>query len=263
VIIDYAAQVDIGKKEANDDRALVDGIIVDSNYIEGTVDVPAVVAVCDGCGGYQGGNIAAELVLDTLRKESPPLLTDTSYLSHVLSQCQQLVLEKKREMPTYSDMCTTVAGCIFTESSIIVFHSGDSRVYRCDEWGIAKMTRDHSIVQDMIDMGEILPEDALHHPKRNVISRCIGIDGPSPEIYVSNTPIYPGEKYVLCSDGLWEAVDEKLIKEALDKSCSLKETADNLVQLALKNGSEDNISIIICSREGSLAHDDSEPYILD
>ena len=206
--IDFAAKVDIGAKETNDDRILIDGKVLDVGALGGMVDIPSVVAVCDGCGGYLGGNIAAQTVLDLLSDEDPGNLSDSTYLAQVLDNCQRAVMEKKAEMPHFSEMCTTVAGCVFCNDSTLIFYSGDSRVYRHDRWGIAKMTRDHSVVQDMIDMGEITPEEAEIHPKRNVISRCIGIEGRPPEIYISNTPINPGEKYLLCSDGLWESVKE-------------------------------------------------------
>ncbi len=151
--VDYAAKVDIGIKETNDDRLLIDCRILDMSALEGTVEIPLVAAVCDGCGGYLGGNIAAQTVLEILSYENPMSLSDPTYLAHVLEKCQRAVVEKKAEMPRFSEMCTTVAGCVFCNDSILIFHSGDSRVYRYDRWGIARMTRDHSVIQDMIDMG--------------------------------------------------------------------------------------------------------------
>lgn len=261
--IDFAAKVDIGTKETNDDRILIDGKVLDESALSGKVDLPSVVAVCDGCGGYLGGNIAAQTVLELLSDEEPGNLSDSTYLAQVLDGCQRAVMEKKAEMPHFSEMCTTVAGCVFCNDSILIFHSGDSRVYRHDRWGIAKMTRDHSVVQDMIDMGEITQEEAANHPKRNVISKCIGIEGRPPEIYISNTPINPGEKYLLCSDGLWESVGEAQMKELLDGDMPLHQMVDELIQMALRQGSDDNISVCICSCQGNVEVQENKPFILD
>ena len=261
--IDFAAKVDIGTKETNDDRILIDGKVLDESALSGKVDIPSIVSVCDGCGGYLGGNIAAQTVLELLSGEEPSNLSDSTYLAQVLDDCQRAVMEKKAEMPHFSEMCTTVAGCVFCNDSILIFHSGDSRVYRHDRWGIAKMTRDHSVVQDMIDMGEITPEEAANHPKRNVISRCIGIEGRPPEIYISNTPINPGEKYLLCSDGLWESVSEAQMKELLDRNLPLPHMVDELIQMALRQGSDDNISVCICSCQGNVEVQENKPFILD
>lgn len=261
--IDFAAKVDIGTKETNDDRVLVDGNILDMSSHSGEVNVPAIAAVCDGCGGYLGGNIAAQTVMELLASERPSELCNIAYLTQILDNCEQAVIEKKKEQPHFSEMCTTIAGCVFCEDSILIFHSGDSRIYRHNQWGIARMTRDHSVVQDMLDMGEITPEEALLHPKRNVISRCIGIKGLPPEIYVSHTPIIPGEKYLLCSDGLWESVKESEIRKMLDSDLSLQEMVYELVQKALLQGSDDNISVCICSLQGSLNVEEKKPFILD
>lgn len=261
--IDFAARVDIGTKETNDDRILIDGKVLDMSCHSGVIDIPAIAVVCDGCGGYLGGNIAAQTVLELLSFENPESLSDATYLAQVLDNCQQAVMEKKKEMPHFSEMCTTVAGCVFCNDSILIFHSGDSRVYRHDRWGIARMTRDHSVVQDMVDMGEITPEDALKHPKRNVISRCIGIEGRPPAIYVSYVPINPEEKYLLCSDGLWESVYESEIKELLDSDWPLQQIVDELIKRALRQGSDDNISVCICSGQGISNVQEKTPFILD
>lgn len=261
--IDFAARVDIGTKETNDDRALIDGQILDMFSHSGAVNSPALAVICDGCGGYAGGDIAAQTVLELLAYEEPSCLSDTNYLTQVLENCQSVISQKKEEMPQYSAMCTTIAGCVFCDDCVVIFHSGDSRVYRHDRWGLAKMTRDHSIVQDMIDLGEITLEEALTHPKRNVISRCIGIAGPSPEIYVSHTAINPGEKYLLCSDGLWESVCDDEIRKILDSNIPLREMADELVNKAIQQGSDDNISVCICASQETANVIEKEPFILD
>ena len=245
--IEHEARVEIGKKETNDDRVLINGHILDMASCDGELMIPFITAVCDGCGGYGGGGIAAQTVLKFLSYEAPESLKDLNYLAKVLDNCAQAVFEMKTEMPSYSRMCTTVAGGVFLRDSIVLFHSGDSRVYRYDGWGLAKMTIDHSIVQELIDMGQITEEEALTSPKRNAITRCIGAVCPPPEIYVANTAIAPGEKFLLCSDGLWENISAAQIKDVMSKNISLDEMADVLIETALNQGSDDNISVCICA----------------
>ena len=101
------------------------------------------------------------------------------------------------------------------------------------------------------------------HPNRNVISRCIGVDGLLPEIYVTQTPVNPGEKYLFCSDGLWEYVRDHEIKEILGRDISLQEMVDALVERALDQGSDDNISVCICARQGEVNVVEKKPFVLD
>lgn len=261
--IDYAARVETGTRETNEDRVLVDGQILDMTSLDGDLILPTIVAICDGCGGYDGGDIAAQTVLEVLSYEVPEALEDINYLAQVLNNCIQAVSEKKAEMPLYSKMCTTVAGCVFLNNSIVIFHSGDSRVYRYDGWGLARMTIDHSAVQQMIDIGQITEEEALISPNRNVITQCIGASCPPPKIYVANTAIAPGEKFLLCSDGLWESVFAEQIKEILSRDIPLNEIVNILIETALKQGSDDNISVCICAAPGNISIIENKPFVLE
>lgn len=254
MMIDYAARVEIGKRETNDDRILIGGQILDMTSNDGALMLPTIAAACDGCGGYSGGGIAAQTVLDVLSCEKPDAMSNTSYLVQALDNCTQAVLKKKVEMPSYSKMCTTIAGCVFLNNSIMVFHAGDSRVYRCNRWGIAKMTVDHSVVQQMVDMGQITDEEALKNPNRNIITRSIGGGNLPPEIYVTGTAIAPGEKYLICTDGLWESVPAKEIKEILLKDIPLVEMVNVLIETALSRGSDDNISVCVCTARKEISN---------
>jgi protein phosphatase len=261
--VKFAARVDIGPKETNDDRVLADGKILNMELHEGTVTLPAALVVCDGCGGYAGGGVAAETVLEVLAAEDASRLSDKDYLSEVLARCERTIMSKKEEMPQYSAMCTTVAGCVFGEESTVFFHSGDSRVYRCDRWGLAKMTRDHSVVQEMVDLGQLTPDEAKAHPKRNIISRCLGVGAPPPDIYVAGVPIGAGEKYLMCSDGLWEVLEESDIINILNMDIQPASMVDALVGLAIEKGAHDNISACVCMTEGDSDKEDAKPFVLD
>lgn len=103
--IDYCARVEIGKKETNDDRILIDNHILNMTSICGELTLPSIVAVCDGCGGYDGGGIAAQIVLETLSYENPKTLEDANYLEQVLNSCIQAVFEKKKK-------CRCIQKCV-------------------------------------------------------------------------------------------------------------------------------------------------------
>lgn len=261
--INYSVKVDIGKKETNDDRVLISDKIINRSTDTGIIESPGLAVVCDGCGGYAGGDIAAQTVLETIKDENVDELLDENYLVSVLKKCKENVFIKKEEMPQFKAMCTTIAGCIFGEDKTVIFHSGDSRVYRFDGTYIAQMTIDHSAVQGMVEMGEITEDEAMINSRRNVITRCIGFDCLPPDIYVSNCPISPGEMYILCSDGLWECMRNEQIVEILLRNTSLEDKAKDMVETALANGSDDNISICICARDGERIAKEFKPYILD
>lgn len=253
----FAGRVEKGHRKTNDDRALLCGEILDMNAFAGdgdapaletVCDAPALAAVCDGCGGYSGGGFAAQSVLETLAAVPPEALLEEEALTVQLERAAMAVRHRQQELPQFSKMCTTVAGCVFGEERTMIFHAGDSRVYRFDGTYFTQMTQDHSEVQMLVDMGALTPDLARTAPNRHVIQRCIGLDCPPPQIYCSGTPIHKGETYLLCSDGLWEVLTEEDITAVLCKEQTLAAMADELVELALAKGSDDNITVCICRR---------------
>lgn len=125
------------------------------------------------------------------------------------------------------------------------------------------MTVDHSVVQQMVDMGQITEEEALRNPKRNIITRCIGANCSPPEIYVANTAIAPGEKFLFCSDGLWESVPREQLADILSKDIPLDKMVDLLIETALSLGSGDNISVCIFAAHGNATVTKNDPFILN
>lgn len=261
--IEYACRVAQGVRACNDDRALILGRILDRESFHGTGGVPSAAVVCDGCGGYAGGGTAAETVLSVLGQAPPEILAVPERLEAVLERARQAVYEKKRELPRLAGMCTTVAGCVFREDSTIVFHAGDSRVYRYDGVSLAQMTVDHSVVQAMVDAGRLTVEESRLSPQRNMINRCIGADCLPPEIYISNSPIMPGETFLLCSDGFWECFRSEEIKGLLSQGGDPAQQAERLVECALQAGSDDNITVCLCVCRGETGVEEKEPFVLD
>ena len=261
--IALACRVEKGRRESGDDRALLPGRILEAGSWAGEASLPCAAAVCDGCGGYAGGGLAAETALSVLEQTPPEALSSPEGLAQALERAGEAVWEKKREFPQYGRMCTTIAGCVFCPEKTLIFHAGDSRVYRYDGFSLARMTVDHSMVQRMVEQGRMTEEEALVSPQRNIISRCIGTDSPPPELYISNVPIGPGEIFLLCSDGFWECMGDRQIKRLLSGGGDLEALAERLAAAALEAGSEDNITVCLCAGQGERAPVEQVPFVLD
>lgn len=261
--LEYACKVDPGVRPENDDRACVAGHLVEEGTVSGSAGSPLVAVVCDGCGGYSGGGFAARTVLEVLAQTDPVILGEPEILKDVLAEAARKVKIRQEEYPRFREMCTTIAGCVFLESRTVIFHAGDSRVYRFDGFGLARMTTDHSAVQALVEAGDLTSEQARLSPGRNIITRCIGVDCMPPDINVMNVPIEPGEIYLICSDGLWESMEHNLLKELMVENCGLEEKVKLLVTAALEHGADDNISVCLCGRPGASVKKKSRPFILD
>ena len=247
--ISFAARVEKGIPDSNDDRILVNNQILEQDLLHDKCELPLIAAVCDGCGGYKGGGLAAETVLKEFLSKDAVSFSDSDSLLSVFKKCNKAVTGIQEKYLSYSEMCTTIAGCVFLDEHILVFHAGDSRVYRFINSFLAKMTKDHSAVQNMIDLGQISADEAKRHPRRNVINRCFGMECALPEIYVTGTGLRQGEKFMICSDGLWEYVTDDEICSILSSELSLEQMVDKMITTALKHGSNDNISVCIISSE--------------
>lgn len=247
--IQTATVVDIGTSyEKNDDRALVDTVIYNEESSIQIIKAPSAAVVCDGVGGNTGGGYAANFVLTELSGVDWAEISSSQSLITVLQHVNEKLLHEQELLPQYSRMCTTIAGVVFQNNKMLIFHSGDSRVYRYDGTYLTKMTKDHSIVQEMIDKSVISEEDAAYYGGRNQITRCLGRAASlPPEIYETRLPIQPGETVLLCSDGLWDVVPSTQIREVLSEECTLEEKARVLVLLAKEQGSVDNITVCLCS----------------
>ncbi len=257
--LEIAVVVDIGTTyEKNDDRVLTGTVIYDQSKGAQTLQLPVMAAVCDGVGGYAGGGYAAELVLSELAGHSTGELADADKLACVLDGINRKILCQQKNLPAYENMCTTIAGVVFLVDKTILFHAGDSRVYRYDGSYLRKMTYDHSVVQELMDQGVLTEEEAARFDGRNLIRRCLGSEvSLPPEIGVIDQPVQKGEVYLLCSDGLWDVMTGEDIAEVLDRNITGFEKAETLVQMAKDRGSVDNISVCICEAPCKTTEDKS------
>lgn len=207
--------------------------------------------VCDGMGGHEAGEVAAQLAIESVAnflencKEplEPPLL-----LERALEEANAIIYKMAQSIPQYRRMGTTcvIAHMPHGSEQVYYAHIGDSRLYWKNRDGFRQMTLDHSYVQFLLLIGAITPEEAAFHPRRHVILRALGI-APRPEIEVAPQPIpvEAGDVILLCSDGLTNMLSDDEIAKVIAEPVPIQVRGDRLIQLANQAGGEDNITVLL------------------
>lgn len=202
-------------------------------------------AVADGMGGHQVGDVASDKIVTALATISP--FTALSDFVDVVENC---LLDVNEHMLEYAQLMfgegtigSTLVTLLIRERVGVCLWVGDSRLYRFRNQQLTQLSKDHSQMEEMIDMGLISRESAENHPQRNVITRAVGVESP---LYVDITTFTTqvGDTFLLCSDGLYNAVSQSDILQAL----SLRDTEQSTKELmakALANGAKDNVSVIV------------------
>ena len=210
-----------------------------------------LLTVCDGMGGAKAGNIASRMALDLFRERMierlDPFMTvksATKTLRKAIAEVNTALYEKNLDDPACRGMGTTLVAALVTESWTIVLNVGDSRAYKVTTDGISQITKDHSVVEDLIDRGDISRFEALHHPNRHLITRALGTaQDIVPDVF--QTDLNEGDSILLCSDGLTNLVgDQELLYEVL-KTQDVKESCEQLIKLALIRGAPDNVTAVL------------------
>ncbi len=204
-----------------------------------------LLIVADGMGGHKAGDVASRYAVEAIveylqiaqEKRPVPLLSDAIHYAN------EQVLKKASADIDLEGMGTTVVAASVLDGYLYVANVGDSRLYLIDQ-EISQITRDHSLVEEMIRMGELKRKDARSHPDKNVITRAVGVGEPI-QIDFFDVKLEEGDQILLCSDGLTNMVEDQEILKIIRKSESLKEAAQHLVNEANKNGGKDNISVIL------------------
>lgn len=229
---------DIGKRRsANQD------FVYASDQAVGNLSNLLIVA--DGMGGHNAGDLASRYTVESMveyiekAEEKRPI----PLLSCAIHYANDLVLEKARSDKTLEGMGTTVVAATMKDDYLYIANVGDSRLYLIDQ-EIEQITRDHSLVEEMIRVGELQRKDAKSHPDRNVITRAIGVRSPV-RIDFFDVKMEKGDRILLCSDGLTNMVEDEEILHIVKKCASLKEAAQRLITEANKNGGKDNISVVL------------------
>lgn len=232
LIMRFAARSDVGRIRAKND---------DSAYAGRHLAV-----VADGMGGHAGGDVAsAAAVLDMIHLDRDDYDGDAgTVLADEIQTANSLLSELVHINPKLAGMGTTVTALLLAEGKLHFAHIGDSRAYRLRDGEFKQVSVDHTFVQRLIDEGRLKPEEAESHPHKNVLMRVLGDVDASPELDLDTLDVQPGDRWLLCSDGLnyvaGHAV-ERTVKETKD----LRECVETLVELTLEAGSPDNVTVVM------------------
>ena len=224
----------------------------------------SLVLLADGMGGHNAGEVASEMavncIIDSLRNALLPEADDDSDYMEIVSEAVKYansqIIKTASADPQCAGMGTTIVLTLFHNDSVVFAHVGDSRIYCFCEHELSPVTRDHSLVQEMLDNGFLNEEEALTSSNRNLITRALGI-GEAVDVDVIERKTGEQEVYLLCSDGLTDLVTDGEIAEILRQylnadevtSTALEAIVTSLVSTANERGGKDNISIVLVTKQ--------------
>lgn len=208
------------------------------------------VIVCDGMGGANGGTVASSNAVKIIAEYIQSSYQESMSLNSIKALLQSSVYganvrlyDMSNKIESLNGMGTTVVALVISNDVAQIVHVGDSRAYLFRDGKLVQLTKDHSIVQSMVDSGEITPEEALIHPNKNVITRALGVKD-EVDIEYNEIGFLPKQKLLICTDGLTNYVPVNEIEEILNNNPT-QNCADLLVELANKNGGGDNITVVV------------------
>lgn len=204
--------------------------------------------VADGMGGHAGGDVASALAVQHLsRLDRPYSSVDEAretLFTNILEAGRELTTTVE-EHPELTGMGTTVSAMIRVGSQMVIAHIGDSRIYRLREGVLEQITSDHTFVQRLVDSGRITPEEAAVHPRRSVLMRVLGDVDAEPEVDTHVVDTHPGDRWLLCSDGLSGYVSERDIAETLLTVDDVELVCHKLITQTLSEGAPDNVTVVV------------------
>jgi serine/threonine protein phosphatase PrpC len=246
-LFDWSAVTDRGRvRRKNEDH-------VSTNAGIGTF------VLADGMGGHRGGEVASAIavntVLECLEAQLPQLTPgeideNLGYTGESLAareaviQANQKIYDSSCEQPQYAGMGTTLVVTVFYLDRLSIAHVGDSRLYRFRQEQLEQLTSDHTMRQELVDRGFYTEQEARSMVQRNLVTRALGVDE-SVAVDIQEELVLPGDLYALCSDGLYDMLDEEVIARVLGACDDLQQCAQKLIDLANSNGGKDNISLIL------------------
>jgi PPM family protein phosphatase len=232
------ARTDVGRvREGNEDAFLAED---------------PLFAVADGMGGHQGGEVASQLALETLGRISGQPTPDgdaAPQLAETVREANQAVLDKASSDPGLAGMGTTLTAVLAARDRIFLAHAGDSRAYLLRDGELSRLTKDHTVVERLVDQGRLTSEEAAIHPQRSIVTNALGVDR---DIQVDEAAheVQAGDRLLLCSDGLTGMVSEDDILRVLTDERDPQAAADALVAAANEAGGQDNITAVVVDAEG-------------
>jgi protein phosphatase len=207
-----------------------------------------VFVIADGMGGARAGEVASKIAIETFERELPGEGSPEERLAECVREANRRIYEQSRPEHEHAGMGTTLTAAYLDDADLSIAHVGDSRAYLFRDDELIRLTRDHSLVGELIERGKLTEEQAAEHPQRSVITRALG---PEPDVKVDTWtyPVRPGDVLLLCSDGLNSMLSDEQISDALGAAHSLRDAADELIAAANEAGGRDNITVVLCRIE--------------
>ena len=258
----FAAKTDVGLKRTNNE----------DNFA--VIQSAGLYVLADGMGGHASGQVAstmcvshvAQYICEMARqpgfKLSFPTKPEWSFeaklLANAIMYANERVFIQSCKDRSMEGMGTTVTAIFNAPHGLVLAHVGDSRIYRVRKGEITQMTRDHSLMNHLIDKGELRPEDAANFANKNVILRAIGLKD-EVEVDIKEVPREKGDIYMMCSDGLSDLVSDSMICKTIAEAHTLDDACSSLIGLALKAGGKDNVTVVCVSVEEEDAAQQPKP----
>ena len=219
-----------------------------------------LVVLADGMGGYKAGEVASGITVRTVmgllkeavEREDLKVSDDASGLSRpgillrdAIQRANQLINHTAKTQPNCEGMGTTVVAGLFFDDKLTIAHVGDSRLYRCRAGRLEQVTKDHSLLQELVARGFYTPEEAQRAAAKNYVTRALGVEA-TVDVEITEVPALKDDVYLLCSDGLSDMVEDDDIQLTINTfGANLETLAKQLIVLSNDNGGRDNISIVL------------------
>jgi PPM family protein phosphatase len=228
--IDYIERTDTGRQRRGNE---------DSSFAR-----PPVFVVADGMGGAQAGEVASRIAVETFERGLPDDGSPEERLAACVQTANKQIYERSRTEHERAGMGTTLTAAYLDDAQVAIAHVGDSRAYLFRDGKLQRLTRDHSLVGELVRQGKLTEEQAEEHPQRSIITRALGPE-PTVDVDTSTYPGRAGDVLLLCSDGLTSMISEERISDVLGSTDDLPTAADQLIDEANAAGGRDNITVVL------------------
>jgi serine/threonine protein phosphatase PrpC len=240
-----ASQTDIGRvRLVNEDRAAV----------QSELNGLSLAIVADGMGGHQAGDVASTMAVERIQEDLQSIHSEMSIeeckqrLRQAIENANESIYDFASHRENYYGMGTTVVVTVASQELLLIGHVGDSRAYKITSDSIVQLTEDHSLVNELVKSGQITPEEASQHPRRNWVLRALGTE-PEIEVDIYEYPWKQGEIVLLCTDGLSGLLEDKTMWKLVKQATNLEAAAQQLIHSALDAGGDDNITVVLIDHD--------------
>ena len=238
----------LGRKPASTFGSRTDVGCVREHNEDSLVVAPSLYVVCDGMGGHAAGEVASEIAVNVIADRAPAT-PDAAALGQAVEEANLAIIQAAREGVGRAGMGCTCTAAMLENERLIVAQVGDSRAYLLHGGTLQQITRDHSLMADFIEAGQITPEEARVHPQRSVITRALGSDPRTqPDLFEIN--VNTGDRLLICSDGLTSMIEDYEIEDILNRTPDPQIAASKLVNAAIAAGGHDNVTVIVVNVTG-------------